>query len=100
MLGIAKGPGVQVLDCTDKVLFHLSDAMQEHYEPLCKSNDDLHSVYTKFTGSSKLNRSVAYRSSAEFKEVDREGVKAWLAGFKTNNKEAGTKSNADKLYIP
>ena len=57
--------------------------MQEHYEPLCKSKEDLHSVYMKFTGASYLNGSMVFRNTADFKEVDKEGVKDWLAGFET-----------------
>ena len=96
---LAKGPMVPALDCTDKILAHLSDTMQVHYEPLCKSKEDMNFVYMKFTRASYLNGSVVFRNTADFKEVDKEGVKAWLAGFETIDKEAGTRKNADKLYI-
>ena len=91
---------VPALDCTNKVLAHLSDAMQEHYEPMRKIKEDLHSVYMKYTCTSYLNGSMAFRNPTELKEADKEGVKAWLASFETKDKEAGTKSNADKLFIP
>ena len=43
---------------------------------------------------------MAFRNPTELKEADKEGVKAWLASFETKDKEAGTKNNADKLFIP
>ena len=51
---LVKGPLVPALDCTDKILAHFSDALQEHYEPLRKSKEDLNTVYLRFTGPSYM----------------------------------------------
>ena len=49
-----------------------------------------------------MNSSMALRNinTNELKEVDSEGVKAWLASFETLEGETGNKSNANRLYLP
>ena len=98
---LAKGPMVPAIDIPDRVLSHLSNAQQAHFEPLHKAREEINGIYNSFT-SAGVNGSMALRliNSNELKEVDSKGVKAWLASFETLEGEPGKKSNADKLYLP
>ena len=48
---LAKGLLVPTLDIPDKVLSHLSNAQQAHFEPLRKTRDEINTVYNNFTGT-------------------------------------------------
>ena len=74
---VAKGPMVPAMDTPDKVLAHLSDAQQAHFEPLRKAREEMNGVYNAFT-SAGVNGSMTLRdiNDKELKQVDSERVKA------------------------